>query len=797
MLRISFALAVAAAFSLCAQAAPVKSVFDQPAEEPAKALSSGRILPEASLKDGKRMKDAFASYASAAAAFGSSFCSSAGCPDDLSSPEALSLVKACLGMYVFTPESLDWSEFKAISERWRKTASPSPALNVWIAFALWGGGDWKEATARLDKSLKALGSSSNGKEMEFVARFFLSKMGGGADPAGNAASCVKALAAAASSGRSEAELELFLSLATSFGDSSHGPTMASLDAALDAIPAADPWFAACVKGEAEINRAWAARGDGWAKEVTDEGWKGFEKHLKLASESLRKAWTSQPGRPFAPFKMMTVAMASSETAGGSVKTWLQRSLAARLDYYPALDQYLYARSPRWGGSHEEMLKLGEECLDTGLFDSCLPEIYADALYRVADEQESFAWRKPFRKPGVKERITKLFDGLLAARGSKEQLKSRLLLQYAYCLAWTGDYEGAQAKLDAVPKDFSSLEGIANRGAARCQFREDLEGEIALFAGPSKELAMKWDAALHSGDKEASKKLAYELLGECNDSAVRAHILLRSSQMMTGETPDSWRHSYDQRPLFFALNYKKRDAMEFLLDNGASPNQLSSAGDWTAFSLAVSRRDFESADYLLTWGADPSVANAKGETPIMALSRSGRPEAVEYLLSKGVDINQPKSGGATPVTFAAVDSNIPVLKLLIAKGADVKLHETDNYSPLLYASRSSNFEVAKILVEAGAEIDRKTNDGNTPFLLAVAKGNVRIAKLLLESGADVNALNGKGLSALHMAAGFKSPEMLELLLSKGAAKEAKAPDGRTALDIAKAAGLQANVDALSK
>ena len=48
---------------------------------------------------------------------------------------------------------------------------------------------------------------------------------------------------------------------------------------------------------AHFNLGWKARGGGWASEVTDKGWQGFDAHLTKARSLLLQAWQERPNLP--------------------------------------------------------------------------------------------------------------------------------------------------------------------------------------------------------------------------------------------------------------------------------------------------------------------------------------------------------------------------------------------------------------------------------------------------------------------------------------------------------------------
>ncbi len=66
------------------------------------------------------------------------------------------------------------------------------------------------------------------------------------------------------------------------------------------------WTVHWMRGQQEIEIAWDFRGSGYSSKVTEEGWKGFREHLKLAREELTKSWELAPDYPFAATSMITV-----------------------------------------------------------------------------------------------------------------------------------------------------------------------------------------------------------------------------------------------------------------------------------------------------------------------------------------------------------------------------------------------------------------------------------------------------------------------------------------------------------
>ena len=133
---------------------------------------------------------------------------------------------------------------------------------------------------------------------------------------------------------------------------------------LAAAPDADRWLVQMLLAQPPFqSRLEIARG-GWASEVTDKGWQGFNAHLTKARSLLLQAWKERPNLPEAAHDQITVTMAIGGAAGEDCRFWLDRAVEADFDAPDVYRRFLWAIRPRWGGSHAEMLRFGRECLAT-------------------------------------------------------------------------------------------------------------------------------------------------------------------------------------------------------------------------------------------------------------------------------------------------------------------------------------------------------------------------------------------------------------------------------------------------
>lgn len=173
-----------------------------------------------------------------------------------------------------------------------------------------------------------------------------------------------------------------------------------------------PWARATAMGTAHIDLAWRSRGSGWASEVTEEGWKGFNAHLILARSALERAQILAPQRWEPGRRLITVSMGQGgDEAVEQLNKALSLSRRACSDYEPAMDRLLNALRPRWHGSVEVMLNHAMEWLSSTDYDCSLPFIGLSALSMVDLEMGNSG--KVYRIPAVNEAIKKTLIGYLA------------------------------------------------------------------------------------------------------------------------------------------------------------------------------------------------------------------------------------------------------------------------------------------------------------------------------------------------------------------------------------------------
>jgi hypothetical protein len=135
-------------------------------------------------------------------------------------------------------------------------------------------------------------------------------------------------------------------------------------------------------GLAEIERAWAERGGGFADTVTEQGWGGFAEHLKKAEEPLNKAWQMNSNVAQTAYLMMRLELGQGR-GRATMEKWFNRAMALSTNYYDAAKLMAFYLEPRWYGSEEETLEFGRQCVASTNWSGRVPLVLVDTHHSLA------------------------------------------------------------------------------------------------------------------------------------------------------------------------------------------------------------------------------------------------------------------------------------------------------------------------------------------------------------------------------------------------------------------------------
>lgn len=541
----------------------------------------------------------------------------------------------------------------------------------------------------------------------------------------------------------------------------------------------DPWLMRMLRGKSEIELAWKARGGGWAKDVTDEGWAGFKEHLEKARAILTACWQQDPARPEAAAEMIRVTMGKHGNPGDTERLWFDRAVASQIDYPRAYFNFINAIRPRWSGSYPDMRIFGKECLDSGRFDTDVPLFYLYCLRAVAVEMENNRWRTVFRREDARLNLERLFKKLLAEPGRAEQ-RSRLLTQLALVSAWSGDHKKARLLLNSVGRKVDLRCGFSGQPLSWSEAGwETIEAEIKVFTGPDRK-ALQNAEALVDGNRIQEAADAFEQVMRRTSASdpVRAYLRDRIALLRMGQSEEHVTYPL----LNTAAKYNALAVAEFLIDTGAGIDKRSQS-HWSPLNTALKHKNPEMARLLINRGADPDLSGYGGRTPLQYALKYRQPEIARLLIEKGADINAKSYWRWTALHYALYYDYPELAMELLQRGADVNVRTKKKFTPLHYALRHKYTAIARLLLQKGAELDAVTFKDWRPLHYALANGQPEIALELIKAGVDVNTPTSEKWAPLHFAAYYGYAEVVRLLLEKGAEPKASLEDGRTALVLA--------------
>ncbi|KAH9251508.1 hypothetical protein BASA81_010539 [Batrachochytrium salamandrivorans] len=163
-------------------------------------------------------------------------------------------------------------------------------------------------------------------------------------------------------------------------------------------------------------------------------------------------------------------------------------------------------------------------------------------------------------------------------------------------------------------------------------------------------------------------------------------------------------------------------------------------------LAIDQRRMDVANLLLDNGADIHATLPQGFTPLIRASvRDELLPLVQRLLDMGSDIDycSPQNGMCALTASFAFEDHVQCTRLLLERGANANLTPPSTLSPLHSAVGKGKLEAAKLLLEHGAEVNTVAVDGHAIFN-RLAKASeameeaavVDMLDLLLQHGAKV-------------------------------------------------------------
>jgi hypothetical protein len=173
------------------------------------------------------------------------------------------------------------------------------------------------------------------------------------------------------------------------------------------------------EGWLERQRAWFARGGGWADSVTEKGWEGFRQHMAVAERFLTRAWQMNSNCAETARLMMDVELAQGQGLGRE-EMWFDRAMAADRNYDDAAVAMAWYLQPRWYGSDNATLQFGRRCVASTNWGGRVPLVLVDThhslatYYKLTDSPDY--WHRPEVWKDVQSAYERFFQANPKATG---------------------------------------------------------------------------------------------------------------------------------------------------------------------------------------------------------------------------------------------------------------------------------------------------------------------------------------------------------------------------------------------
>ena len=123
----------------------------------------------------------------------------------------------------------------------------------------------------------------------------------------------------------------------------------------------DEYLTLCQDAVVFMDKAYDARGTGWASSVTEEGWDGWRKYNRMAESNLLAAVKLRPGDARAAMTLSSLAGRSCGTAGSPL-SWCSVAVSNSLDRSAErIERFLHFQTSRWGGSRRFLMDVLMDC----------------------------------------------------------------------------------------------------------------------------------------------------------------------------------------------------------------------------------------------------------------------------------------------------------------------------------------------------------------------------------------------------------------------------------------------------
>jgi ankyrin repeat protein len=218
-----------------------------------------------------------------------------------------------------------------------------------------------------------------------------------------------------------------------------------------------------------------------------------------------------------------------------------------------------------------------------------------------------------------------------------------------------------------------------------------------------------------------------------------------------------------KPIHYATEHNKYDAINYLLNNNISIDEPDTKGNPPIFYA----NNETTLNFLLNHKADLKKRNNKGED-ILAIATHNKNHALIATLTQkhNMDIDARDNNGHTSFMRAAIEQNYESMSTLADLGANIRITDNTRENVLHKIARIGDQKGAKLVLNREKALLTDLNkNGDSPLFVAIQNGNLTFAEFLIDAGSRIDTINNDGNTIIHELVKKNNNWLLNKLLKK--------------------------------
>jgi ankyrin repeat protein len=226
------------------------------------------------------------------------------------------------------------------------------------------------------------------------------------------------------------------------------------------------------------------------------------------------------------------------------------------------------------------------------------------------------------------------------------------------------------------------------------------------------------------------------------------ILLEYDKKIVGISLVNLKDLREAVPIFYAIKYKNRYALQELLSNGGDPNYKNN-NNMNSLHLAVLKKDVTMVKMLIKYVKNIDARTKEGSTALHYACNFQLTEIVKILLDYGASQNIIElEYDFYPIFYTVVQNNIEITKILVDHGANPNHQDYIGNTIIHYAIMNNHSEILDYIIKNYNIKSKNTN---------VYVEDINSKKDILGDHIDPNIVNIEGLTITHLLLYYYKPD----------------------------------------